>query len=182
MKQQLYDIGSAAVAGAGRAHLLSWFYLPTMNIIHASPLQLSDAQLLLGEYFEAINVTKRDTPEEIAAFLSDATSALWIVYVDDVPAACVVLRPLPSVALAVECKRLYVRPRFRGQGLADPLLDAMEAKAAAGGARWVYLDSKDDLKGALHIYSRRGYQTCERYNDNPQATIFMRKALPPITI
>ncbi|MES2743329.1 MAG: GNAT family N-acetyltransferase [Pseudomonadota bacterium] len=149
-----------------------------MNIIHASPLHLSDAQLLLGEYFEAINVTKRDTLDEIAAYLSDSTSGLWVTYVDEVPGACVVLRPLPSVELAVECKRLYVRPGFRGRGLADLLLDAMEAKAAAGGARWVYLDSKDDLKGALHIYTRRGYQTCERYNDNPQATVFMRKQLP----
>jgi GNAT superfamily N-acetyltransferase len=148
-----------------------------MDILHATPLHLSDAQLLLDEYFDAINVTKRDTPQDIAAFLSDSTSAMWIVYVEGVAAGCVVLRPLPSVELAVECKRLYVRPRFRGQGLAEPLLDAMEARALASGASWVYLDSKDDLKGALHIYSRRGYQACERYNDNPQATVFMRKEL-----
>jgi hypothetical protein len=27
------------------------------------------------------------------------------------------------------------------------------------------------------LYQRRGYEQCSRYNDNPQATVFMRKRL-----
>ena len=42
----------------------------------------------------------------------------------------------------------------------------------------VYLDTKDDLVGAIKLYDRLGYERCARYNDNPQATIFMRKRLP----
>jgi len=53
----------------------------------------------------------------------------------------------------------------------------MEANAAATSFKWIYLDSKDDLKEALRIYARRGYRTCDRFNDNPQATIFLRKCL-----
>lgn len=148
-----------------------------MTIVRASLPHISDAQLLLTEYYEAIGVTKRDTPGEIAAFLSDAASGLWIAYADEVPAGCVVLRPLPSAGLAAECKRLYVRPRFRGQGLAGALLNAMENFAAASSLEWVYLDSRDDLRDALRIYIRRGYRACTRYNDNPEATVFLRKNL-----
>jgi hypothetical protein len=53
----------------------------------------------------------------------------------------------------------------------------MEAHALVAGAEWVYLDSKDDLEAALRVYVRRGYQACARYNENPQATIFLRKEL-----
>jgi GNAT superfamily N-acetyltransferase len=57
------------------------------------------------------------------------------------------------------------------------LLDAMEGFARAEGIAWIYLDTYDDLKTAIALYERRGYARCERYNDNPQATLFMRKWL-----
>jgi GNAT superfamily N-acetyltransferase len=148
-----------------------------MKIIRATPSHLVEAELLLDEYYEAVDVMKRDTPAAIADYLSDEASGLWIAYVEELPAGCVVLRPLPSIEAATECKRLYVRPQFRGRGIAEALLDAMEEYALEKAAKWVYLDSKDDLKDALRIYVRRGYEACERYNDNPQATVFLRKKL-----
>jgi GNAT superfamily N-acetyltransferase len=148
-----------------------------MKIIRATPSHSVEAELLLKEYYEAVDVVKRDTPAAIADYLSDEASGLWIAYVADFPVGCVVLRPLPTVEAATECKRLYVRPQFRGRGIAEALLDAMEVYAVEKDADWVYLDSKDDLKDALRIYVRRGYQPCERYNDNPQATVFLRKKL-----
>ena len=150
-----------------------------MKILRASPAHIADAQLLLHEYYQAVSVVKRDTPEELQAFLSTEEAGLWIAYVEHVPAGCVVLRPLSSIDQAAECKRLYVRPRFRGRHLADALLDAMEEHALASGVAWIYLDSKDDLQEALRIYIRRGYLECERYNDNPQATLFLRRHLRP---
>jgi hypothetical protein len=38
-------------------------------------------------------------------------------------------------------------------------------------------DSYDDLKAAITLYEKRRYQRCESYNDNPQATLFMRKQI-----
>jgi GNAT superfamily N-acetyltransferase len=78
---------------------------------------------------------------------------------------------------ASECKRLYVKPAVRGNHIADRLLDAQEEFARTNGVEWIYLDSYDDLKAAVALYERRGYERCERYNDNPQATVFMRKRL-----
>ncbi len=70
---------------------------------------------------------------------------------------------------------MYVRPRFRRQGLAELLMDTLERHARAATADWLYLDTKDDLLPAIRFYERRGFERCPRYNDNPQATIFMRK-------
>ena len=82
-----------------------------------------------------------------------------------------------SARLASECKRLYVKPAARGKHIAGGLLDAQEEFARSQGVEWIYLDTHDGLKAAIALYERRGYQRCERYNDNPQATLFMRKRI-----
>ena len=69
------------------------------------------------------------------------------------------------------------RPSARGQGVAEHLLAATEAFAVQNGAKAIYLDSYDDLKAAIALYRKRGYEPCERYNDNPQATLFLCKRL-----
>ncbi len=148
-----------------------------LRIVRASLENLAEARLLLGEYYDLLEVVQRDTPASLRKLLSGKNGGFWIAAVGETPAACVMLRPLPSIPDAAECKRLYVRPEFRGRSLAKALLDTLEAFAADSGFAWVYLDSKDDLHAAIELYRQRGYQACERYNDNPQATIFLRKAM-----
>ena len=155
-------------------HILS---PPATRIVRATTAQLHDARHLLYEYFDAIGVVLRDDDAAIRAFLDDASSAMWIAYVDGAPAACVAMRPLPDIAGAVECKRLYVAERYRGRGLSRALMRELEAHAADAGHAAVYLDTKDDLRAAIALYDGLGYERCARYNDNPQATIFMRKLL-----
>ena len=39
------------------------------------------------------------------------------------------------------------------------------------------------MLAAFQLYTRSGYTACERYNDNTQASVFLRKALPlPLTL
>lgn len=85
------------------------------------------------------------------------------------------LRTFDSIPSAGECKHLYVQPEARGHRIAEKLLDAQEEFARSKGLHWIYLDSYDDLKAAIALYRKRGYVSCERYNDNPQATVFLRK-------
>jgi GNAT superfamily N-acetyltransferase len=146
-------------------------------VIRATAAQLDDARHLLYEYFDVIGVVLRDDDDAIRAFLNDASSAMWIAYVDGAPAACVAMRPLAEVTNATECKRLYVADKYRRRGLAEALMQALETHALQVGYNAVYLDTKDDLHAAITLYGRLGYERCERYNDNPQATIFMRKFL-----
>jgi GNAT superfamily N-acetyltransferase len=136
-----------------------------------------DAIRLLREYYEAVEVVQRDTPETIAKIITDPGSGVWLAYLAGQAVGCVVLRRLNSIPDAGECKRLYVQPDGRGLGIADRLMGALESFALDQGYRWVYLDSHDGLKAAIRLYLKRGYDFCERYNDNPQATVFLRKAL-----
>ena len=136
-----------------------------------------DALRLLHEYYDAVNVVQRDTPRAIKKMIEGVSSGVWLAYLDGEAVGCVALKSLPSIPSAGECKRLYVRPSARGHGIADRLLDAQEEFARSRGLRWIYLDSYDDLKVAIALYRRRGYVSCARYNDNPQATLFLRKEI-----
>ncbi|HEY2040866.1 MAG TPA: helix-turn-helix domain-containing GNAT family N-acetyltransferase [Edaphobacter sp.] len=136
-----------------------------------------EAVAILEEYYEAVHVVQRDKPGSLKKLLTESGSGMWLAYRGDEVVGCVVLRRLLSIPHASECKRLYVKPGARGNHIADCLLDAQEEFACSQGIQWIYLDSYDDLKSAIALYERRGYRPCERYNDNPQATLFMRKKI-----
>lgn len=155
-----------------------------MTLHQATPADLSTVLALVEAYYAEFHIQQRDDPTYTARLL-DAHSpgaGYFLALVDDVPAGCVMLRPLPLPNLhgtAVECKRLYVLPAFRGQRLGGPLMDFAEAAARNAGHTWVYLDTNEDFAAALAMYRRRGYEDIARFNDNPQATLFLRKRLIP---
>ena len=136
-----------------------------------------EALEIVEEYYEAVHVVQRDDAEALRALLAEPASGMWLAYIGEQVAGCVVLRRLNSIPRAGECKRLFVKPAARGRGIATLLLDALEEHARSRQLDWIYLDTYDDLKEAITLYERRGYERCERYNDNPQATLFMRKNL-----
>jgi DNA-binding MarR family transcriptional regulator/GNAT superfamily N-acetyltransferase len=154
--------------------ILSETQKPAVRIVRLSEAS-DDAFRLLEEYYEAVSVVQRDTPSAIRKLIADASSGLWIAYLGEKAVGCVVLRKLSSIPFAGECKRLYLRPEARGKGLAEAMLDVQEGFARSKGLQWIYLDTYDDLKAAIALYKKRGYLPCERYNDNPQATVFLRK-------
>ncbi len=139
--------------------------------------ETQDAQAILCEYYETVNVLVRDKPGAIQAIIDTPASGVWLAYLGKEVVGCVVLRRLDSMPKSSECKRLYVKPWARGRGIANKLLDAQEMRARNEGLEWIYLDSYDDLKAAIALYEKRRYARCERYNDNPQATVFMRKQI-----
>jgi ribosomal protein S18 acetylase RimI-like enzyme len=134
---------------------------------------------LVEEYNDAVDVLVRDSPDSFEQDYFGPGAGLWLAEAGKHVAGCIALRPLRTLEQAAEIKRLYVRPEFRGSGAALALLVALEQYAEASGYEWLYLDSKDDLKAALRFYDRHGYEACERYNRNQQATVFLRKALHP---
>jgi len=132
---------------------------------------------ILDEYYEAAGVVVRDSSRDIHDYLLGA-GAFWLALCGGLAIGCVALRPLESVGAGIcEVKRLYVRPDYRGEGIADRLYAALEGFARSAGFRWIYLDTTDGMRAAIRFYERHGFVYCERYNENPQATLFMRKPL-----
>jgi ribosomal protein S18 acetylase RimI-like enzyme len=67
-----------------------------------------------------------------------------------------------EAARTVEVARFYVDPRFHGTGLAHRLMDAMLARAAADGARTVWLQVAEYNARALAFYARCGFRPVGR--------------------
>ncbi len=134
-------------------------------------------QALLNEYYDEIDVFLRDDFSALEQALRTSSSGMWLAWRGQEAVGCVILRPLTCLPHAGECKRLYVRPHARKRGVAEALLSEMEQHGRSSGLEAIYLDSKDDLVSALSLYRKRGYALCERYNANPQATVFLRKRL-----
>jgi N-acetylglutamate synthase-like GNAT family acetyltransferase len=148
-----------------------------MRIRRATADDTQRARTIVEEYNESIGVVKRDDATHFDQYVS-SPNAFWLAEIDHESAGCVALRPLPEVhGRACEVKRLYVRPAYRRAGVAAELMDAVEAYALEVGYDAIYLDTFDALADAVRFYERRGYERIQRYNENPQATIFMRKAL-----
>jgi GNAT superfamily N-acetyltransferase len=132
---------------------------------------------IVSEYYEAVGVVVREDPAEFLAHYFGEGSGVWLARDGEEIVGCIALRPLEGIPAAGEVKRLYVKPPVRGRGIAGLLLDALHEYARRAGYTTLYLDSKDDLTDALRFYRNRGYRLCERYNDNPQATVFMQRAV-----
>ena len=133
---------------------------------------------LLDRYYREWKVQQRDPSERIAEYLNLPLPYGFVVAekAGEI-VGCVLLRPLPAISSATECKRLYVRPDCRGHHLASRLMDYAERLATESALSWIYLDTGAEFTAAQTLYRNRGYEACKRFNDNPQATFFFRKHL-----
>lgn len=146
-----------------------------LKIRRAGKKEAALAFEIVREYYRAARVVAQESEAQFRRAYFAPRSGVWLASLGSELAGCIALRRLkPSAA---EIKRMYVRPHLRGHGIAQKLLARAERFAQRHGYDWVYLDTTDEMKTAARLYERNGYQACERYNDNPQATIFMRKSL-----
>ena len=83
----------------------------------------------------------------------------------------------PAGDVRFEIKHLWLQPQVRGRGWGQALLAELERRARDFGADEVVLDTNASLTAAGALYARSGYESCEPYNDNPNATNWYRKSL-----
>lgn len=76
-----------------------------------------------------------------------------------------------------EVKHLYLRPETRGRGWGRVLLAGLEERARAWDAAELVLDTHHTLEAAGGLYAASGFTAIDPYNDNPNATVWLRKAL-----
>ena len=90
--------------------------------------------------------------------------------------ACGAVQPLD--AGTAEIKRMYVRPGYRGRGLARQLLGALEETALAAGCTVLRLETGSYLQNARRFYVSCGYAEIPRYGeyvDNPYSVCFQKR-------
>lgn len=101
---------------------------------------------------------------------------LLVVSDDGAVLGCAGLRTIRTEAYGdvAEIKRMWVSPLLRGRGAGRALLERLHEEARHLGHRSVVLDSKRDLLDARRLYLAAGYVEVPRYNDNADATVWMR--------
>lgn len=80
-----------------------------------------------------------------------------------------------------ELKRMFVRPRHRGRGIAGKLLGMLEFAAQQAGCPLLKLETGPRQQAALALYARHGYERCAPYapySDDP-LSVFMQKRIAP---
>jgi putative acetyltransferase len=78
-----------------------------------------------------------------------------------------------------EITRMYTREEYRGQRLAEKILQALEERAASHGLKQLKLETSQNFEKAIKLYTRVGYQSCEafgQYKSNP-INYYMQKEL-----
>jgi GNAT superfamily N-acetyltransferase len=81
---------------------------------------------------------------------------ICIMEVDDEAEGMGVLRK--SEEGVGEIKRMYIRPRTRGNGLSKVLLSWLEEKAGEFGFKKLRLDTAEVAEAAVHLYRKAGYK------------------------
>jgi len=110
-------------------------------------------------------------------FVPDDDSAYLVAAVGGRAVACAAWRALPEDGVA-ELKRMYVRPAFRGRGIARQLIVAVEEEALAAGRPVIRLETGSYLPAAIALYRSSGYLPIPAFGEHagkPQSLCFEKR-------
>lgn len=91
----------------------------------------------------------------------DTLSHCVVLKVDGTPASCGALKPFEDNAM--EVKRMFTHPDFRGKGLATSVLAELEKWAKEEGKERCVLETGKNLPEAISLYQNRGYVAIPKY-------------------
>ena len=88
-------------------------------------------------------------------------------------AGCVALRKISEKGC--EMKRLFLREKYRGNGLGRKMAQKIIAEARTAGYEYMLLDTLESMKGAVGLYRSLGFKEVEPYYFNPlKNTLYFR--------
>jgi GNAT superfamily N-acetyltransferase len=134
---------------------------PKAEIVEVTtPEQLGQVRTLIRSYQSELSVQYRFPDSEwqnLPGGYRPPGGALLLATVAGEPAGCVGLRPFPLDG-ACEMKRLYVRPKFRGDKLGGTLIEQIIQAARCRGYTRMRLDTHPPTMGtAVELYRRFGF-------------------------
>lgn len=133
-------------------------------------IAIAAARTLFEEYQEAlgIDLSFQSFAAELETLPGDYASPrgrLLLARDNDAVAGCVAMRPLTDETS--EMKRLYVRSRFRAEGVGQQLVERVIAEARSIGYRRMYLDTLPTMTDAQRLYEKLGFKEIPAYRHNP---------------
>jgi GNAT superfamily N-acetyltransferase len=156
-----------------------------------APGRHEDARMLVFEYMAATVAETsgraapariEDLPRVLRAECEDLAGVysppgtLLLAYAGDAPAGCVGL--VDRGDHTAEVKRLYVRPAFRGAGIARALMSAIHSRAAELGFTTLLLDVMVSRVPVIEFYRRLGYTPAEPFPTmSPVPMVFLRRTV-----
>jgi putative acetyltransferase len=141
-----------------------------VEITVAGGQRIAIVQDLWREYWSSIGLPRdaQGFAEEVAALpgvYGLPRGRLLLATIEGEPAGTGAFRPLD--ARRCEAKRLYVRPRYRGQGVGRVLLDRLIEEARIEGYRAIYCDTLKSMTAALQMYKENGFSEVAPYSATP---------------
>lgn len=72
------------------------------------------------------------------------------------------LAEFEGIADCAELQKLYLDDSLKGRGLSYDMMKRVETSAQELGYKYMYLETHDNLKAAIHLYEKCGYKEIER--------------------
>lgn len=165
--------------------LNNWIYIffgmnEKVTIHQENPFSES-ANQLLNELTKEIAKRYDFTMDGKGAFSPDEVnnikSGFFVARINGKPAGCGALRPLFKTEIA-EVKRMFVKPEFRGKGIAKLILKKLEQFAVELGYKKIWLETGDRQPEAIKLYKNSGYSKIKNYGidkENLHSNCFEKK-------
>ena len=147
--------------------------MQTLTITAAKDSEtIEQVRALFREYGESlgIDLSFQNFEEELQNLPGEYAPPdgdLLLATLYDEVAGCVAMRKIADGIC--EMKRLYVRPKFRGDGFGKVLAMTIIEEARAAGYRRMRLDTLPSMTSATALYESLGFKPIAPYRHNPIA-------------
>lgn len=91
----------------------------------------------------------------------DMIKHVLVAYDNEIPVACGAIREFSPFAM--EVKRMYTKPQYRGKGIATKILLELEQWATELSYQKCLLETGNRQPDAIHVYEKNGYKRIPNY-------------------
>ena len=102
---------------------------------------------------------------------------VFIAYIDENPVGCASFKQYEEGV--AELKRVYVKPDYRGKGIAEQLVNTVSAAAGKKGFQTLILETGKTFTAAVNLYQKLGFVITDHYEPyiGMEDSVCMRKEL-----